>query len=281
MSTGVRRALLEALIDDAGLFPPARLPMDEAVARHLAAKSGPDAWLLGRFLCPASRLGEFDAAAGAASITVGVIADLPAPHDSIKATLKHGAEHIEVACAPAEVGGVLDVLPFAMPAYVEPRRGADGAWLTALALIAEAHAAGRDVGAKIRCGGLDAAAFPSEIEVASFVVCCRDAGVPFKATAGLHHPIRQTDPATGIEAHGFLNLLVAAALAMRDHHDVDAVAELLAQRDTGAVLGRVSELDDETVRRLRARMLVSYGSCSLAEPIDDLRGLGLLGGADA
>ncbi len=281
MSTGLaRRTLLGGLIDDAGLFPPASLPMEAAVARHRAAQAGADAWLLGRFLCPASRLGEFDEVAGGEVVAVGVIADLPSPRDAIKATLKHGAENIEIACAPAEVDGVLDGLPFAMPAFVEPRRGPGGSWLTALSAIAEAHAAGRDVGAKVRCGGVDDAAFPSEAELASFLVCCRGARVPFKATAGLHHPIRHTDSATGLEQHGFLNLLVAAALAIRDRLDVDAVTSLLAEREAGAVLGLLDHIDNNTAVRTRARMLVSYGSCSLDEPTDDLRALGLLGGAD-
>jgi hypothetical protein len=278
MSTSTSLILLSGLIDDAGLFPPAALPMDDAVARHREAKAGHEAWLLGRFLCPASRLAEFDAAVGDDEIAVGVIADLETPRECIKATLKHGAESLEIACAPDDVDGVLDALPFAMPAYVEPRRTADGAWLTALSAIAEAHAGGRDVGAKVRCGGLDTAAFPSEAELASFVVCCRDAAVPFKATAGLHHPIRHTD-ASRAEQHGFLNVLVAGALALRDHLDVDAVASVLAERDAGTVLGLFDQIDDDTASRVRTRMLVSYGSCSLAEPADDLRDLGLLGGA--
>ena len=54
--TDARRALLGGLIDDAAQFPPARLPLAEALAGYRANAAGPHAWLQGRFLCPAARL---------------------------------------------------------------------------------------------------------------------------------------------------------------------------------------------------------------------------------
>ena len=50
-------------------------------------------------------------------------------------------------------------------------------------------------------------------------VACLSAGVAFKATAGLHHAVRNTDPATGFEQHGFLNLLAAVDAAHRGADD--------------------------------------------------------------
>jgi hypothetical protein len=105
--------------------------------------------------------------------------------------------------------------------------------------------------AKLRCGG---AAVPSVEEVALVVACCREAGVPFKATAGLHHAVR-----TG-EEHGFLNLLAAASAPPES---LDAV---LAEEDPAAL-----ELD-EAGREL----FTSFGSCSRREPVDELRALGRL-----
>jgi hypothetical protein len=113
-------------------------------------------------------------------------------------------------------------------------------------------------GAKVRCGG---ASVPSVDELAAFVAACRDAGVPLKATAGLHHPIRHA------AAHGFLNLLAACAAAVRGAA-VDELAALLALEDATAVLAA----QEPSGRRL----LVSFGSCSIREPVDDLRGLGVL-----
>ena len=59
---------------------------------------------------------------------------------------------------------------------------------------------------KLRCGG---ASIPSAEQVALVIASCREAGVPFKATAGLHHPVRR-----GAE-HGFLNLLAATTAPPR------------------------------------------------------------------
>src|SRR5688572_32975337 len=58
MSGDARVAFLTGLIDDAGLFPPASLPMDEAVAAHTESRGGKNGWILARFICPASRLPE-------------------------------------------------------------------------------------------------------------------------------------------------------------------------------------------------------------------------------
>lgn len=52
------RVLLHEIIDYAGLFPPARLEMQPALANYLRYHSGPHAWMLGRFVCPCTRLEE-------------------------------------------------------------------------------------------------------------------------------------------------------------------------------------------------------------------------------
>ena len=41
------RALLTGVVDYAGLFPPARLPLDEAIRNYARYRQGSDAWMLG------------------------------------------------------------------------------------------------------------------------------------------------------------------------------------------------------------------------------------------
>src|SRR5207249_3714131 len=52
------RALLGGIIDYAGLFPPAKLPLDQAIRRYAKYRRLDDRWMLGRFVIPAARLGE-------------------------------------------------------------------------------------------------------------------------------------------------------------------------------------------------------------------------------
>ncbi|HET7041862.1 MAG TPA: hypothetical protein VFI13_07575, partial [Gemmatimonadales bacterium] len=55
--------LLTGLVDYAGLFPPAELPMGQAVEKYASYKKGAHSWMLGRFVLPVARLGEFATAA--------------------------------------------------------------------------------------------------------------------------------------------------------------------------------------------------------------------------
>jgi hypothetical protein len=65
--------------------------------------------------------------------------------------------------------------------------------------------------AKFRTGWTSAEQYPDEAELASAIKAVVDAGVPFKATADLHHAVRSIDPETGLEQHGVLNLLYTAS----------------------------------------------------------------------
>ncbi len=140
----------------------------------------------------------------------------------------------------------------------------------------------RGLRAKVRTGGLTADAFPSTSDVANFIRACHAAGVAFKATAGLHHPLRCVRSLTyEVNApvgtmHGFLNVFLAAA--MPDHADEILIEEdphAFSFDDDGASWRdqRVTTSELATMRRERA---ISFGSCSFEEPVADLRELGWL-----
>ena len=119
--------------------------------------------------------------------------------------------------------------------------------------------------AKVRCGG---SALPSVPALAEFVQACRRLEIPFKATAGLHQPLRHGNE------HGFLNLLAAAvfgdeeeALADEDPESFEVSPESLRWR------GRTAGARELSAAR---ELFVSLGSCSAQEPIDGLRALGML-----
>src|SRR5262245_27407200 len=56
--TASLRALLTGILDYEGLFPPAKLLLNEALRNYLRYRTEPEAWMLGRFICPAARLAE-------------------------------------------------------------------------------------------------------------------------------------------------------------------------------------------------------------------------------
>jgi hypothetical protein len=258
-----RRALLGRLIDHAALFPPASLDMPEAIEADRAARASEHAWMLDRFICPASRLHELPADAPRLSVVLdGGEGDLEVVRDAVAAGRR--VELVEARIDPAWIPETQALVEEKLPGVrafweLSPGRGLPGA----VAAVREAGA-----GAKIRCGGTT---LPSVDEVAAFIATCRDAGVPFKATAGLHHPIRSGD------RHGFLNLLAAAVLADGDTEAIVAEEDPEAfalDADGLAVHGH--RADRAAIETARAELFTAYGSCSFTEPVEDLTALGVL-----
>jgi hypothetical protein len=277
MQTNVREAVrdaLTALIDYAGLFPPARLPMAQAVPEYLAARAGAYAWMLGRFIVPCSRTAELiEAVPGAEQCAIslildGGIADVPRAAELRSSERRLAIEALEILLEPSQVPEYAAQLRAHglsnVPSYVEFRR--DGAWTQTLA--AGLPALGRyALSAKVRCGGVVIEAFPTPSELASFIEAAAREQVPFKATAGLHHPVRHLHERTGFTMHGFLNLLAAAALAQRGASFAE-IERTIASENAAQFAGEITAAARE--------LFTGYGSCSFEEPVEDLRAMGVL-----
>lgn len=231
-----RRAALSALIDHAPLFPPASLSVPDALVEDRRARADEHAWLLARLVWPSSRLHELEGEDRALS----VLLDGPYAGDP-------RAEAVETRWQAG-----LDGL--AGEAYVE--LPLDGELDERVASLAE-----RGLRAKVRCGGTEV---PSAAALGGFVRTCRRAGVPFKATAGLHHPLA----AEG--RHGFLNVLAACAF------DDDAALIGEIELDASSLRWRGREAGPEELEHVRREQLVAVGSCSFFEPLADLQELGVL-----
>jgi hypothetical protein len=144
--------------------------------------------------------------------------------------------------------------------------------------------------AKVRTGGVTADAIPPAESVARFIGACVAVGVPFKATAGLHHVIRGEYPLT-YEADsaratmfGFLNVFVAAALAV-GRAPGEIVTAALEERDVrsfrasgsgDSVCWRERCLTSSDLALAREHGITGFGSCSFGEPIAELAASGLL-----
>ena len=277
--------LLRHLCDDAAIFPPGNLPLAQAVPAHLHHRAGGYAGLVGAFVVDAGRLSQL----------APLLADRPVSSFEVALTV---AEPGAVAPALAAADGIAALRVTAVEVAVP-----GGIPSGEVAPVLEAALAGRQgitvfvelprderrpdlvraLGgtphlAKLRTGGVRAELYPDERELAAAVVLTARAGLPVKATAGLHHAIRNTDPQTGFEQHGFLNLLTAVDAALAGAEEA-AVERLLAERDPEAVVARVRAAG-ERAARVRAQFR-SFGTCSITEPRDELTALGLLGTDDS
>lgn len=289
--------LLAALVDYAGLFPPARLEMDPAVAEFARQRRSEEAWILARFITPAARLDELadamarhrdlsaDPDAWPLSVLVGGgLDDARRRIDAFDAAHEGRAKVESIECKPGSVDEIARIARAFDTFEVFYEIAYDRA--TAPLLDAVAEHGGR---AKIRTGGVTADAFPSVADVARFLRATAVAGVAFKATAGLHHPLRgeyrltYEDDAPDGTMHGFLNLFLAAAFVHQGTLGDVEIKELLGERRAGAldfsavgVTWRGFRLSAEELAAARRDFVLSYGSCSFQEPVDDLKQLRLL-----
>jgi hypothetical protein len=256
------RTLLSGLIDYAGMFPPASLDMAQAARNYEAYRSGPHSWALGRFIVPSARLNEVDP--NWSYVVLGV-----PPRAVPVCELK--VERADEALP------IVEMLPDGVTAYFELPIDADPAPL--------AGGRGR---AKVRTGGLTQEAFPAPADLARFLYRCAKARVPFKATAGLHHPIRsmqrctyEPDSPTAL-MHGFVNVFLAAALLWHGGKAGDAIATLEEESpdefhfDDRDAAWHTHRLTMAQLQEAREKFAISFGSCSFEEPIGDLRRLGWL-----
>jgi hypothetical protein len=286
------RPLLAGVVDYAGLFPPAALDMPAAVRNYAEYLGDRDAWMLGRFVVPVGRLDEFAAEREAvedetewkvaALIGADAAADIATSRKFNEAqsgrahidTLEGKLASAEAIDSAAKLAGGDFALYAEIPVDSDPELLVDA--------IAKAG-----INAKIRTGGVTADAFPPADQIVRFMRRCADRHVLFKATAGLHHPLRSEhrltyapDAPRGV-MYGYLNVFLAAAMIQRLSDD-DARA-LLEERDPKAIVvqrdtinWRRHELRADEINAARELIASSFGSCSFREPVDELRELSLL-----
>ena len=292
----IRDALLNGLIDYAGLFPPAGEDMRKAVDNYAEYLRGSDRAALGRFIVPLARVAEFEDAAADRfprernarpwQISVLVADDVRRAADEISdfnarhtAKSRRGLATIDVvelkASTLEEVGNQQRDLPRTLTSYFEiPLTGDVPSLVKAIAEITSR--------AKIRTGGLTPDAFPRAESIIDFMFACRAESVPFKATAGLHHPIRGEYSLTYEPGspkgmmYGFVNVFVAAALVAAGATE-DVALAALEETNPGAfefhddyLQWRDNKVTSEQLAITRAEAALSFGSCSFREPIDEL-----------
>jgi hypothetical protein len=291
------RTLLQGSIDYAGLFPPAELDLRTALDNYARYASGPWSWALGRFILPVSQLDELEVQLRripqlpvdshwrfAALIGTDVEAGLHGIDAFNRRELDRGAsiDSVEVkATSEAKISEIIRLVPSTLQTYIEVPVDPDPS-----VLIRSIGQGGRR--AKVRTGGVTEEAFPRTPELLRFLRATLDSGVAFKATAGLHHPLRAAYRLTYAEnspmgrMFGFLNLMLAVAYLRSGMNEPD-VLQVLEEEDPSAfqvddsgISWQGRTLDMKALSDARRLGMVSFGSCSFTEPIEDLQSLHLL-----
>lgn len=240
------------MIDYAGLYPPAALPLREVSEKYQAYRQSPHSWILNRLILPAAKLEQLQL--GDDWRISLLVEDEPGP-------LPAQVETLETKLARR----------LSLPTYCE----------APLDQVTDAFV-------KLRAGGLTPDSIPSPETIAGLLDRTAARRLPFKATAGLHHPIRSLRPLTYAAdspravMHGFVNVFVAAAFAWYGH-ERDLLLEILTEEDAQAfefagneLRFRGFRLSTVQIQAARNEFAHSFGSCSFEEPIADLRELGFL-----
>ncbi|WP_209121306.1 hypothetical protein [Alkalihalobacillus sp. BA299] len=302
------------LIDYAGLFPPAQLPLDRAIRNYAAFQTYEDAWMLGHFIIPVTQLKQLTPSVALFSesnpLTLSAIGRSSSDAESclsfLQADLKQISLFNEKYKAAACIKGFELPLPPVVPkrdllevlsletkkrnlktfcevtvAFNEDWNQQMLATLDEIAIQNNKHN-GR-LGIKLRTGGLTVEAFPAPEQVAAVIVGCSERSIPQKFTAGLHHPIRMYRNEVKTKMHGFLNVFTAGMLARTQNIDLATVAQILADENSAnftfteqglAWKGTVVNVSE--MEHLRLNALCSFGSCSFDEPREDLRTLQMI-----
>lgn len=302
--------LLRGLIDYAGFFPPASLSIPQALENYCEYQNSEYYWALGRLVVPVAKLNElveqftedlFE------PLRISVV--MPAANDMTG--FLAGLDTIRDFNAEHKFYGLIDVIECKVESPAELATAHEACqddhvacfWELPLndnlsplvSALAEIKSATGRLGnhAKIRTGSVVPGATPTVALVAKFISLCAQHRVGFKATAGLHHPVRSSHPLTyAADApcdvmHGFLNVFVAATAAYGGMINVDSLSQILLTEQTrefqvepSGIRWRDQFWTLDQITEARFNFGLSFGSCSFSEPIHDLVALGWLPPAD-
>ena len=298
------QAFLTQILDYAGMFPPAKLPLEESLRHFLRYRRSPHAWMLGRFACPTTRLADVprcvQSPEDAGLLRITALAQASSKPDDVLAYLDTDLQRIrEFRWCMGQDSGTVDMLEIALPKDTSTQQ-LSALLPTLKTQLQHANLRGfleiprslysdlsslsnGSIGLKLRCGGTSVDAFPGEEQIAAFIVACRAHHLPWKATAGLHHPHRFWDASLQIWHHGFFNVFGAGILALSNPLSEADLVTILADRE-----GRSFRFDAESFAwgswtcsldrliEIRSKEVLSFGCCSFEEPCDDLRALGYI-----
>ena len=274
--------------------------MEDMVSAWVHGLSSEQDWMLGRVIVPVDRLDEFEQVSKSlipsgddeepwvisALVSLSPQSSLDQQVERIRmfnechASEGKGGAVIDVVEVPGSDAVAIDAMLDQLPEEVFPffELPADGDIRGMLAVLV-----GSDAGAKIRTGGMNPEFYPTTEQLSNFILQCARADVPFKATAGMHHPLCNHNKDIGVMQFGFLNVFLAGLLASTGEESIEVITSILTRSNlAGIEFGDEgievdgSMLGLDVVEDARIAFSLSFGSCSIDEPVADLVRLGLL-----
>ena len=315
-------AFIKNIIDYAGLFPPAKLPLNIAFENYKNYKTSVNNTFLSRFICPAGKLPELenilkDKSEIYTDISISVLSssgdnlekftenfkeDLKSWkdfHKNFKDFVKTNSLEVRI---PDDIiishdheklseilnyisGEIFNTLGQNVFIFCECLISKD--WNEDFKFlingISDHNLTENNSGFKLRTGGVTANAFPDSEIIAFAIKENLDRAVPMKCTAGLHHPFRHFDNEIGTMMHGFVNVFGAGIIAMRHNISHSELLKILNDENPENFIFtdeyfswdkyKISVEDTELARN---KFMISFGSCSFDDPVNDLKALNLL-----
>jgi hypothetical protein len=313
-------AFIHKILDYAGLFPPAKLPLNEAFRNYLEYSNGEYSRILANFIIPAKMLGElstlikssgtseklhFSVLGSSGETEEDFLNNLKTDIEEWKSFLGSNPEvktqfyevrlpmELITSRDAVRIGKFMDKVSNEITSNIDSGiilffEGTQGdEWKTDTDAVIEGiklhNLVNKNAGYKLRTGGVTPDAFPLPEQVAFAIKHCLNRQIPMKCTAGLHHPFRHFNDEVKTRMHGFINIFGAGAIAIRHNISEIEIAMMLEEEDPGAFTFTdesftwdkyVVSIEDITYSR--EALIISYGSCSFDEPIEDLQKLNLL-----
>ncbi|HMB98845.1 MAG TPA: hypothetical protein VKM36_10205 [Balneolaceae bacterium] len=321
---------LYKIIDYAGLFPPAELPLEQAVENYAEHRKSELKWMLSRFIIPAGLIPDLITYKDSfitveEPFSLSVLGKKTDTIEEFQNEIDRVLEQVQLA--NRELKGYVTTDSFEIKLPVEAVESYDRDLLLELLnetatrfeqtehapsflfyesvqdysadkeleFIMEALSAHNGIlrdenyhqteaaGYKLRCGGTSENAFPPVELVLTALLTARDKLVPMKFTAGLHHPVRHFNESVNTKMHGFLNVFAAGLFSYAFDLNREEMMDILLEEDpesfqftdTGLTFNGI-HIETEEIGELRSNAFLSYGSCSFAEPVDDLKKLNLI-----
>lgn len=275
--------LLNALVDDAAMFPPGNAAAERAVGEHFEHRRSWFSSVIGPLVVPDTALAVVgrqvpEGETLAVSVVNGggaggllALARRSVPGVAVVAVESALRDLDDLVGNAERVAAAATALDPSVTVFVELPY--TPGWVPAVEAVEAAGLYG-----KIRTGGVEPELYPTATRLAEQLWILVEADLGFKATAGLHHAwpnVARSDSGQALPQHGFLNLMLALDAVIDGAEPTEAV-EFLGWADRSRIARAISSWDEPRQQRVRRR-LRSFGCCGVTDPIQDLVALDLLG----